>query len=95
MGTHRRRYSYQSVDLRDGRALETDSSRLVWLPTRSACHSLVLCVSVLPERIPGPASVPGEDVEESIQTEQDLAPVVVGCGFVNLQDHPEETDLRR
>lgn len=50
---------------------------------------LVLCVAILPKRIPGFPPVSGENVQISVQTEQQLASVVVCSWFLDFQNDPE------
>lgn len=50
---------------------------------------LVLCVAILPKRIPGFPPVSGENVQISVQTEQQLASVVVCSWFFDFQNDPE------
>lgn len=45
---------------------------------------LVLCISVLPEWIPGFSTISREDVQISIMTKQELASVVVCSWFLNF-----------
>lgn len=51
---------------------------------------LVLSVSKLPKGVSSHPAVSSKDVEESVISKEQLAPIVVGSWFFNLQDYPKE-----
>lgn len=51
---------------------------------------LVLCISKLPKRISGHPAIAGKDVQVTVIPKEQLAPIVIGGWFFNLQDYPKE-----
>lgn len=53
---------------------------------------LVLCISKLPKGVSSHPAVSSKDVEEAVIPKEQLAPIVIGSWFFDLQNYPKERE---